>query len=362
MKPLWKYCLAAIVLFGAAACSKDDNTPSGGSGKISIRIAGDPASQGSRIATGDVFVDEDLINGYFICVYDYATGNCEKVVVGDPSHVTVIDGLSTASTKRVLVMANYPTSDTPMIAEWASGMSYDEFSLNNFPATRLWVEVLVPQYGMIMAGEAAGAVTLSSSETTEVTVHLKRVAAKVTLGDITLSDEMGLDPSKFVLKSVSVQRINYFSNIAPDSYDFFEDPTDASFYGGIVGSLSSRVSVEHLDNITLSSPVADTPYTFGNYFYVSRNDGSIESTLLCLTADYDGTEYHYPVIINPPAGGNTTGTTGDYIESNHQYRVNITIKNPIGTNDPDTPITSADLEVTIVVDPWELEIVQNTEI
>ncbi len=363
MKNLLKITLAAIMFCGLASCSNDDNPPSGGDGKISIRIAGDPASQGSRHAAGDALVDESLVTSYFICIYDYASGNCERVVIGDPDHVTVIEGLSTATQKRVFVLANYPVANQDAISVEISELDYESFSELRIPGSMMWSSSLIEEYGLMMVGESESAVTLSSTQTTEVTVHIKRLMAKVTLGDITLSDESGLDPSKFVLESVSIQRINSVSSFLLDDYVFYDDSTPA-FFGGIQGTISQAGSgnTEYLNDISIPSPAVDTPYTFGNYFYVTRNNGTLSSTLICLTAKYDGVTYYYPVIVNPPAGGNTTGTTGDYIESNHQYRVNITIKNPVGTNDPDTPITSADLEVTIVVDPWELEIVQNSEI
>ncbi len=365
MKNLFKFALAAVVLLGMTSCSDEESKtppPGGGDGKISIRIAGTP---GTRIAPGDSEViaeNESKVTSYTVYVFDYSSGNLERSVTGDPDHVTLIEGLSTATTKRVFVVANFNPGTVT---------NYSTLVNTARNGSLMGAEAEVASVGMVMVGESASAVTLSSTATTDVTVNLKRLLAKVTLGTITLSDESGLDPAKFVLQGVSIQRVATYANFSGGT---FNPAQVQQWIGGKIGPVSAIANMEYANAISLSSPVINVPSApFNNYFYVPENDSPTTSpTVITLQGTYDGTPYYYPIAINSVidnVGG--ASTDGTLIKSNHQYRVNITIKNPIGNPgegstdpepDPDTPIEAADLEVTIIVDPWELEIVQNTEI
>ncbi len=356
MKPLWKYCLAAIVLFGAAACSKDDPPPSGGEGSISIRIAGDPVENQSRATlTGGEAEDESKVTTYNIYVFHYDSGQLEKMVVGDPSYTTVITGLTMTTTKRIYVVANYPSMKTIT--------QYSDLMDDVVSAVPMGVISTVEANGMVMVGEAEEEVVLSTTETVRVPVHLKRLLAKITLGTVTLSGDA--DPSKFVLEGVGIQGVFFYSNLGFGPFDFEPSLGMLIWVGGYAGTNTNAPLSQFADPISFpdSPAVLNKIYTFNNYFYMPRNDNTARPPIICLKATYDGTPYYYPLVVNGTVS-NTGGsnTDGTLVKSNHQYRVNITIKDPIGTNDPDTPIEMAGIEIVTTMEAWALPINQDVEL
>ena len=119
----------------------------------------------------------------------------------------------------------------------------------------------------------------------------------------------------------------------------------------------------NIEKSYLSETISAADYT-GRYFYVlpSDNDDG-HTTLITLAATYKGIPTYFPFRINNKTAESEGETTdGKFIERNHIYTINITIKRlGNGSVDPTEPGDPAALVVTVEPQDWETEIIQNVE-
>lgn len=334
-----------------SACSNDEMNEGGNGEKASITITlkGENLSSKATGNTSDTETDERKIVNYKVYVFSYNSGVLEKEVDGAVSNgiagPTQVDGLNTAGTKRVVVIANLP-------AGFPAVSNYTDFETATFdlglqnPANRATT-------GLVMSGESSE-LTLTSGNPVPVTVSIKRVVAKIELGSVTITPETG-HTEPFVLTHVSIQKAKSKATIGPKTV-----LSDIPFYGGFGGTESAVPTPDNylLDAITTDQPNG-TAKSFDNFFYVFPNEETGAETLLTISGTYKGTITHFPFRINSIVSGTADGTL---IKRNTRYILNVTLKKlGSGTTDPDGPGDPAAVEVTVTTEGWEGPLVQDVE-
>ncbi|MCC8188206.1 MAG: hypothetical protein LIP08_12065 [Bacteroides sp.] len=311
---------------------------------------GETSDQVSRAAAISDLSYEHRVNNFTVYVFNADTETLEATVTSSGVSSTVITGLSTGFKKKVVVAANLPVG-YPVFDE---GEEYSKF-LETASAIDLDSQspALAQSNGLVMFGETESDVALSASSMVSITIPLKRLVAKVTLGNVTVKPADSYDINEFEITGVSIQR-------AVAKTDILGSPLtdETQTYGGVLGSYNSTLKNYLLDAL---NPIIEsgTTMTMGNFFYVLPNQSSEHCTLLTLEGTYDGVVQYYPIRINFEQTSNVN-TDGTLVLSNKTYRINLELNNLAeGTTDPDLPPTKADLKVNVEVTDWDLEIVQN---
>lgn len=120
----------------------------------------------------------------------------------------------------------------------------------------------------------------------------------------------------------------------------------------------------NIEKSYLSETISAADYT-GRYFYVlpsDNDDGHIHTHHVSRqpTKEYLPTSHFSSNNKTAESEGETTD--GKFIERNHIYTINITIKRlGNGSVDPTEPGDPAALVVTVEPQDWETEIIQNVE-
>ncbi len=340
--------LFTLALF--VACNNDEmNEKSNGEkASVSITLRGESLSSKATGSTSDTETDERKIVNYKIYVFNYNSGVLEKeadgIVSNGAAGSTLVDGLNTAGTKRIVIVANLPVG-FPTISNYSDFQTATfDLSLQN-PDNRATT-------GLVMSGESTE-LTLTSGVPVPITVGIRRIVAKIELGSVTIAPESGhTDP--FILTHVSIQKAKSKANIGPVTI-VSEEP----FYGGSNGTESIVPTPNYLqDEISTDQPNG-SPKVFDNFFYVFPNQETGSETLLTITGTYKGNVTHFPFRINNAITGSADGTL---IKRNTRYILNVTLKKlGSGTTDPDGPGDPAAIDVTVTTEGWEGPLVQDVE-
>ncbi|MCD7975881.1 MAG: hypothetical protein LUG51_01515 [Tannerellaceae bacterium] len=350
------YLLSGLIALGLGmtSCSKDDVNELAGEGEGSMAITLEGSSSTRAIGPVDDVTDSK-IHDFYVYVFAWNSGALEKAVKGDiAKSETVITGLKTNTTKRVVVLTNlgetYP-ADITNYADFDKATKY----LNLDKQT----PELAKTNGYIMSGVSDNQITLTKDQTVKTGITLKRVVAKVSLGSITVSPEEGTEIDDFKITGVSVQRVAPDLTLSPVASHYVKG-SGGYHYGGFESDDDELEIKSYLadDIIMEDALVANRKYDFNNYFLVFPNkaDESI-CTLLTIRGELDGETLYYPIKVNYKAG--EVNTDGMLIEHNKHYQLNVTLKNiKDGVTDPELPGEDANLQVTVTLEPWDT-LVQN---
>ncbi len=345
---------ASAALF-LTSCNENNDSPTppeGEAGSLKIILTGESsADYVSRAAATTDLSYEQAVKKFTVYVFNADTETLETAVdVSGSATSTVITGLSTGFKKKIVVAANLPVG----FPTFSDGEEYSKFTeMASAIDLDTQTPALAQTNGLVMFGETLSSVALSSSSMTSVSISLRRLVAKVTLGNVIVNPADSYDINQFQLKGVSIQR-------AVAKTDILGNPLtdETQTYGGVSGSYNSSIK-DYLRDTFNPTLTAGATMTMGNFFYVLPNQSSEHCTLLTLEGDYDGDPQYYPIRINFEQTTNLN-TDGMLVQSNKAYRINMELNNLAeGTDDPDLPPTEADLEVKITVEDWDLEIVQN---
>lgn len=184
-----------------------------------------------------------------------------------------------------------------------------------------------------------------SSEAKSFTIEVARRAAKVVLRKVTNSLPAG--SGSLTIESIFLENV-----VATEGLFSASVPTGATWINKQGKSLSSRAWFCDV----LSSP--QTVNNGGNYstahtFYAAANDTAEDSseatwsaryTRIVVKAKIQGVDYYYPISFNTDAL--PALTPNSYIDI-----TNLTIKH-LGSDDPDKPISSEDVTLTVTVKDW----------
>lgn len=359
--------------FMAAGCSNDDlNTPEVNPGKGAIKVSISSSNSSTRASGEPTQEDENKVKDFTVYVFNYSTGALELRVPITPIagiFTKTIEGLSVASSKRVVVLVNDP-------AEIYNEESADYVKISNYSELKNYYLTLDSQVasevggnfkGLFMSGETDAPVVLTTGvDPVNVTVTVKRLTAKIKLGTITVKADEGVDFNKFTLGGISIQEAR--DKAIPMGNGMITDVSSINYVQGIVSYTGTPgvVQKNYLNEYyTLPEGYSQgTALSPNYYFYVfPNNNDDDKSTLLTVYGLYDGKPMYFPFRINdklPTVEGNTTD--GTWIQRNKVYTLNVTLKKlASGGEEPNVPNDEVSMDLKVEVADWDGTLVQDVE-
>lgn len=356
--------------FMAAGCSNDDlNTPEVNPDKGAIKVSISSSNSSTRAVGEPTQEDENKVKDFTVYVFNYSTGALELRVPIAGTFTKTINGLSVASSKRVVVLVNDP-------AEIYDEEATDYVKISNYNELKEYYLTLDSQVasevgegfkGLFMSGETDAPVVLTTGDDpVDVTVTVRRLTAKIKLGTITVKADEGVDFSKFTLGGISIQEAR--EKAMPMGNGMITDVSSVNYVQGIVSysGAPGEVDKSYL-NEYYSLPgdyTQGTPLSPKYYFYVfPNNNDDTKSTLLTVYGIYDGKPMYFPFRINDKISGVEGGSAdGTWIQRNKVYTLNVSLKKlASGGEEPNVPNDEVSMDLKVEVANWEGNLVQNVE-
>lgn len=348
-----KFLAVALAAFTVFSCTNDEvenlgNNVPGEQAVLTIKLKGDGDNQAQSRAAGPATDTEDaVINDYLVFLFrDGGALDCAPYE-GNGATATITTG--TTAAKKAYVIANtgalaggpFATvkTETDLLAAAGSLMDNTD-NASTQTKTNLW-----------MSGE--NDVTFNGTTGT-TTVTLSYVAAKIQL--IVKDNRKNMSGGTIQIEDKEVVLL-----FAGQSGKFFgtQKSVQTHFYTG-----DDSYNGAFKTNVTKSTALSDqvtTPFapnagnTVFNHFYTFGNDGTTQPTILAIkstkTVNSAASTIYYPVHF-------TTADARHTIEPGKSYTVTVTLNGDVetgaggGTTDPEAPVISSSIEVTVTAAQW----------
>lgn len=349
-----KFLAVALAAFTMFSCTNDEvenlgNNVPGEQAVLTIKLKGDGDNQAQSRAAGPATDTEDaVINNYLVFLFrDGGALDCAPYESSSNAAATITTG--TTAAKKAYVVANtgalaggpFATvkTETDLLAVAGSLMDNTD-NASTQTKTNLW-----------MSG--VDDVTFNGTTGT-TTVTLSYVAAKIQL--IVKDNRKNMSGGTIQIEDKEVVLL-----FAGQSGKFFgtQKSVQTHFYTG-----DDSYNGAFKTNVTKSTALSDqvtTPFapnagnTVFNHFYTFGNDGTTQPTILAIkstkTVNSTPSTIYYPVHF-------TTADAGHTIEPGKSYTVTVTLNGDVetgaggGTTDPEAPIISSSIEVTVTAAQW----------
>ena len=342
--------LLALLLL-AASCEKfratEDVTDTGGKdapGKLSVLVEGPE----TRAAYTDVIGKEGVINNAAVFVFapnmPYAIQGWKKVESGSSCEFQL-----PAGSYQVFVVSN-TSEDFSGISKLTGLTSGWTYKLSNDDPSKGF-------QGLYYSGTA---VAVTAGGNTGVTASVSRVAARVTLTGVTNATSSAITVKRAFLSNVAATYcgnstvtptyINQQGRNSRTKTDIIDAASD------LAGTYASLTYADINQSVAAKSTLS-TKYPF--YCYQNRSATAPagfttttyagEYTVLVVVATVGGTDYYYPVVLDPSSMGTTYS-----VEKNKAYSVALTIAGP-GSDDPNKPVTGVSAKATIKISNWDVK-------
>ena len=351
-----KFLAVALAAFTMFSCTNDEvenlgNNVPGEQAVLTIKLKGDGDNQAQSRAAGEAADAGDaVINNYLVFLFrDGGALDCAPHESNSDATATIRTG--TTAAKKAYVIANtgalaggpFATvkTETDLLAVAGSLMDNTN-NVSTQTKTNLW-----------MSG--AEDVTFNGATGT-TTVTLSYVAAKIQL--IVKDNRTGMSGGTIQIEDKEVVLL-----FAGKSGKFFgtQKSVQTDFY-----TADDSYNNPFKTNVTKSTALSDqvtTPFapnasnTVFNHFYTFGNDGTTQPTILAIkstkTVNSIPSTIYYPVHF-------TTADAGETIEPGKSYTVTVTLNGDVaaggggGTTDPEAPVISSSIEVTVTAATWSL--------
>ena len=349
-----KFLAVALAAFTMFSCTNDEvenlgNNVPGEQAVLTIKLKGDGDNQAQSRAAGPATDTEDaVINNYLVFLFrDGGALDCAPHESNSNAAATITTG--TTAAKKAYVIANTGAlaggpfaavkTETDLLAVTGSLMDNTD-NASTQTKTNLW-----------MSG--ANDVTFNGTTGT-TTVTLSYVAAKIQL--IVKDNRKNMSTGTIQIEDKEVVLL-----FAGKSGKFFgtQKSVQTHFYTG-----DNTYNTPFDTNVTTSTALSDavgapftdnTGNTVFNHFYTFGNDGTTQPTILAIkstkTVNSTPSTIYYPVHF-------TTADAGETIEPGKSYTVTVTLNGDVeagaggGTTDPEAPVISSSIEVTVTAAQW----------
>lgn len=343
--------LAAFTLFSCTNEEVDNlgNNAPGEKSVLTVKVEGAGNSQAQSRTTGEATDTEDaVINNYLVFLFrDGGALDCAPHESNSNATATITTG--TTAAKKAYVIANTGAlasgpfaavkTETDLLAVTGSLMDNTN-NASTQTKTNLW-----------MSGEKEVTFTGTNAQ---VAVSLNYVAAKIQL----IVKDKRSNMSGGTIQITDNEVVLLF---AGKSGKFFgaQKSVQTAFYTG-----DDSYNNAFNTNVTKSTALSDavgTPFTDNagnavfNHFYTFGNDGTTKPTILAIkstkTVNSTSSTIYYPVHF-------TTADAGETIEPGKSYTVTVTLNGDVeagaggGTTDPEAPVISSSIEVTVTAATW----------
>lgn len=351
-----KFLAVALAAFTMFSCTNDEvenlgNNVPGEQAVLTIKLKGDGDNQAQSRAAGPATdTDDAVINNYLVFLFrDGGALDCAPHESNSNGAATITTGTTAAKKAYVVAntgaLANGPFATVKTEADLlavAGSLMDNTNNVSTQTKTNLW-----------MSG--ANDVTFNGTNGT-ATVSLSYVAAKIQL--IVKDNRTNMSGGTIQIEDKEVVLL-----FAGKSGKFFgtsaEKSAQTHFYTG-----DNTYNNPFNTNVAKSTALSDqvtTPFTDNagntvfNHFYTFGNDGTTQPAILAIkstkTVNSAASTIYYPVHF-------TTADAGHTIEPGKSYTVTVTLNGDVeagaggGTTDPEAPVISSSIEVTVTAAQW----------
>ena len=353
-----KFLAVALAAFTMFSCTNDEvenlgNNAPGEQAVLTIKLKGDGDNQAQSRAAGPATDREDaVINDYLVFLFrDGGALDCAPYESNSNTAATITTGTTAAKKAYVVAntgaLANGPFKDvkteSDLLTATADLMVKGDQNTSTQRKNNLW-----------MSGESE--VKFNGGTNAQVAVSLSFVAAKIQLivkdnrknmtgGTIQIED-------KEVVLLFAGQKGKFFGTSA-------EKSAQTHFYTG-----DNTYNTPFDTNVTTSTALSDAvtvPFapnaggTVFNHFYTFGNDGTTQPAILAIkstkTVNSTPSIIYYPVHF-------TIADAKETIEPGKSYTVTVTLNGDVeaggggGTTDPEEPVVSSSIDVTVTAAQW----------
>ena len=355
-----KFLAVALAAFTMFSCTNDEvenlgNNVPGEQAVLTIKLKGDGDNQAQSRAAGPATDTEDaVINNYLVFLFrDGGALDCAPHYSASGATATISNGTTAAKKAYVVAntgaLANGPFATVKTEADLlavAGSLMDNTNNVSTQTKTNLW-----------MSG--ANHVTFNGTNGTAA-VTLSYVAAKIQL--IVKDNRTNMSTGTIQIEDKEVVLL-----FAGKSGKFFgtQKSVQTNFYTG-----DDSYNNPFNTNVTKSTALSDAvtvPFapnaggTVFNHFYTFGNDDTTQPAILAIkstkTVNSTPSTIYYPVHF-------TTADAGETIEPGKAYTVTVTLNGDVeagaggGTTDPEAPVISSSIEVTVTAATWVVQNIQ----
>ena len=350
-----KFLAVALAAFTMFSCTNDEvenlgNNVPGEQAGLTIKLKGDGDNQAqSRAAGGALDADDVTINDYLVFLYrDGGALDCAPHYSASGATATISNGTTAAKKAYVVAntgaLANGPFATVKTEADLlavAGSLMDNTDNASTQTKTNLW-----------MSG--VNDVTFNGANKGTAAVSLSFVAAKIQL--IVKDNRTGMSGGTIQIEDKEVVLLfagksgKFFGTQKSVQTDFYT--ADDSYNNPFKTNVTKSTALSDAVTVPFAPNAGNTVF---NHFYTFGNDGTTQPTILAIkstkTVNSTPSTIYYPVHF-------TTADAGHTIEPGKSYTVTVTLNGDVetgaggGTTDPEAPVISSSIEVTVTAAQW----------
>lgn len=341
---------------------------------LKLVVTGTPTANNRAI--GGVPAKEDNINTLAVGIFDANDGSVNVVAECTVENNQVKDDiLCSAGPCDVIVVANAPAGTFDGV------QSKDEFLQKTVLLSQTATNDVQNADNLPMSGQTSNSIEFIANTVNPVSVTLTRLVARISIESIKtkFAASNGNANATFTLDKVFIYNALSASRIAPGDATFTMPASPMWINGGHLASDNSWIPGEKylLNEITpvVLSGVGVNEYNIPNWFYAFANNDQDHPTKVVIGGYYDPdgagaaapTYVYYPIVVNQAQlGTEFEGAGKDEVHNgtiarNTDYRLRATIAKK-GVTTPDEEISIAEMQLSVSVAEWQLDIIQDVVI
>lgn len=350
-----KFLAVALAAFTMFSCTNDEvenlgNNVPGEQAVLTIKLKGDGDNQAqSRAAGGALDADDVTINDYLVFLFrDGGALDCAPHYSASGATATISNGTTAAKKAYVVAntgaLANGPFATVKTEADLlavAGSLMDNTDNASTQTKTNLW-----------MSG--VNDVTFNGANKGTAAVSLSFVAAKIQL--IVKDNRTGMSGGTIQIEDKEVVLLfagksgKFFGTQKSVQTDFYT--ADDSYNNPFKTNVTKSTALSDAVTVPFAPNAGNTVF---NHFYTFGNDGTTQPTILAIkstkTVNSTPSTIYYPVHF-------TTADAGHTIEPGKSYTVTVTLNGDVetgaggGTADPEAPVISSSIEVTVTAAQW----------
>lgn len=350
-----KFLAVALAAFTMFSCTNDEvenlgNNVPGEQAVLTIKLKGDGDNQAqSRAAGGALDADDVTINDYLVFLFrDGGALDCAPHYSASGATATISNGTTAAKKAYVVAntgaLANGPFATVKTEADLlavAGSLMDNTDNASTQTKTNLW-----------MSG--VNDVTFNGANKGTAAVSLSFVAAKIQL--IVKDNRTGMSGGTIQIEDKEVVLLfagksgKFFGTQKSVQTDFYT--ADDSYNNPFKTNVTKSTALSDAVTVPFAPNAGNTVF---NHFYTFGNDGTTQPTILAIkstkTVNSTPSTIYYPVHF-------TTADAGHTIEPGKSYTVTVTLNGDVetgaggGTTDPEAPVISSSIEVTVTAAQW----------
>lgn len=381
---LFSWLLAIVFAMFASCSGEEENSrrPMGKTAGLQLTLSG--GNPADTRATGNALPDNEATIHRLTVGLFFADGSVNTIVepniTSDNSGKVKADKiLCSPGTCEIIVVANVPEGT------FSGVQNKNEFIGKTVGLVQTVRNGQQASDLLPMSGISTEKVNLEADKSVSVSVNLSRLVARISIASI--RSDFGLEHSNatFTLDRVFLCNALEASCISPGDVNQTMPAQPTWLHGGMVqeqadGSLLWTQGAGFLLN-DVTPPggveITNEEYAVPYWFYAFANNDATNRTKLVLSGYFDpdgkgpkpAVYVYYPIVVNrsqagtsiTPSNPSHTGIGDGTIARNRDYLIKAVIKGD-GESSPGEEVTASNLELTVSVDDWTLQIVQEVEL